>query len=108
MDMQNTLNYIRKACSKMLDGACVRISAEANHPIFTNMNELILMYPTLVWSKDPKKPEDEIKENEEPLEHEAIIINKDNIVELVISRIKKEETTYITLQRSEELLRKVI
>lgn len=104
LSMEQTLSLIREEGLKLTDKARVRITAESTHPIFSNFNELVAMYPTLVWSKDPKKKEEPDVEQEESFEHEAIIINKTNIAELVMSRVRKENTNTELLEEANKLL----
>jgi len=60
-NLDETLDFLRKKVLRLPNKACVRIEAKQDHPIFSNMNQLVAMYPTVVWSKLVKSEDDEIK-----------------------------------------------
>ena len=84
---------------KVLKGApmdiCVRIEAEHTHPVFTHLVELQRTYPTVTWSKLPKDEatgeEINIIINNEFDGWSNIDINQNNIIDLVIDRMKQKD-----------------
>jgi len=107
--LEDSLSFIRKKVDPLRELSCVRISAEVNHPIFSNMNQLVTMFPTIVWTKDPKTEEleKEIETEDEPI-HNAITINKENVIDLLMARVQKSYTNPDVLKRSEQLLKQTI
>jgi DNA repair exonuclease SbcCD nuclease subunit len=108
--LEETLDYLRKKVSKLPSKSCVRVEADRDHPIFSNMNQLVAMYPTIVWLKLLKSNdvEDEIINTDEVEEYTQITINKDNIVSLLMSRITNLGVDPIIISKSEKLLTELI
>lgn len=108
--LEETLEYLRKKVAKLPNRSCVRVEAKYDHPIFSNMNQLVAMYPTIVWSKLPKNDEMEVEviTNDEVEEYDQITINKDNVVSLLINRLTNIGVQPNILSRSEKLLIELI
>ncbi len=90
LDLKNTIEYIRDKCFSLASNACVRIKAELKHPIFSNMSELIKMYPTITWSKLVAEEKDKktiVEKQEDDILYTPITIAKDNIVSLIRTRL---------------------
>lgn len=110
MDLEKTLAFLREKVKKLPDGANVRVVVDKNHPILTNMNALIAMYPTIVWDKlvkDDAKTSKEVTVDDET-EMFATAITKDNIVTLVTERISKTDIDSKILAHSKTLLQAAI
>lgn len=108
LDIDNTLQFIKKKVNPLPENSCVRISAESNHSIFSNMNQLVSMYPTVTWSKLSKSKE-VVKQEEELIEdHKPITINKQNIETLLMDRLNAIYDNPILLNRSKQLLLNII
>lgn len=107
-DLQKTFASIKKKLEKFPDGSCIRITANNSHPILGNMDQLIVMYPTLVWTKLAKNVEKQEVQEDENIEHQAITITKENVVSLVMARIKLNISELATVTRTEHLLLETI
>lgn len=91
LSLEDTISKIKKNVIDLEPDACVRVEGELKHPIFTNMDMLIRLYPTLVWSKLVKDKEStsDIKIDITDVDYEPIIINNNNIVDLIKQRLTK-------------------
>lgn len=72
----------------------IRIVAEKSNPIFSSINTLIVKYPFVNWGKkihDEKENEIQIVEDKDDI-YIPITITKDNIVSLVMNRLKTNTT----------------
>lgn len=92
------------------DLARVRIEAEPQHPIFTNMVELQKKYPTLNFTPHPKSvgegsPLSEAAKEPEIIKWHAVEITKDNIVEMVSERLGLRDIGPTTAARALQHLR---
>lgn len=91
--LEASLEYIRETVLPLPADSCVRISAESKHPIFANMDELVRMYPTIVWSKLIKDEKETYSENEEgsadELEYNPTTISRDNLMDLMKPRLER-------------------
>lgn len=108
--LEETLEYLRKKVSKLPSRSCVRIEANHNHPVFSNMSQLITMYPTIVWTKLPKSEETEVEiiETDDIEIYDQITISRDNIVSLMMNRLTNLGVQTNILSRSEKLLTELI
>lgn len=82
---------IEEALTKVGDFARIRIEAEPEHPIFEHMVELQKKYPSLNFTKHPKKQEEaeprmEASKEPEIVKWHAIRIDNTNIVPLLTER----------------------
>lgn len=108
LDLKSTIQYVKKKCLDLPGNACVRIEAEPKHPIFTNMGELIKMFPTFTWTKLSKDREKkEIKQVTETTIYTPITITKENIVSLIKQRIEPIIKDPNVLSRSLELMKEL-
>lgn len=109
MELQETLEYIKKKVDKLPEMSCVRIMAEPLHCIFTNMNLLIQMYPTVIWSKVVKvKKEKKQLLLEKPKHEAAITISKENVSMLIKNRMIKSNTDSGQIDLSMQLLDRLL
>lgn len=95
LDLIDTLAYLEKYVEPLPGTACIRVEAEPTHPIFTNMEELKKLYPTITWTKLPKDDSDtDIKEvvfSETELQTWVpISLNKTNIVDTLLNRLSSK------------------
>lgn len=104
MDLQDTLGFLEKYVEPLPGNACIRVEAEPSHPVFSNMEELTKLYPTISWSKLPKDVDDtEVKEvvfSETELQTWVpISLNKTNIVDTLLNllqpKLTETELSYI-------------
>lgn len=94
VEMDRLFDYIKPIVDTLPDDSCVRMKASSLHPIFQDMNSLIRMYPTVIWSKLIKDIEEEETVLNNTLESEEvtytpITIDKNNVEGLLLERIKK-------------------
>lgn len=110
MELQSALEFIKDEVGLLPVNSCVRISGQPKHQIFDNMNQLIALYPTIVWTKLVKIETNEITEINDRVDdiHNSITITKDNIVALIMSRVNETTFDSSVLLRSEQLLSAVI
>lgn len=110
LSLEDTLIYIRKSAKDLPDNSCIRIEAEKDHIIFSNMNELVSMYPTITWTKLQKSEEtnEEIVDTEVEDDYSQITISKDNIESLLMYRITSLNLDSKLVLKSEELLKDII
>ena len=109
-NLEETLQYLKKKVEKLPTKSCVRVEANHDHPIFSNMNQLVALYPTIVWTKLPKSDEieNEIIDSDEVEEYTQITINKDNVVSLLMNRLTNIGVQPTILAKSEKLLTELI
>src|ERR1035437_2851089 len=86
MSLEETLEHITKEIKYLSDNAYVRIEADNDNPIFTNMVELVKIGPTITWSKLARVEIVEEVSDETTEDFEQLIINKDNIIQLVLEK----------------------
>lgn len=109
-NLEETFTYLKKKVAKLPNKSCVRIEANHDHPVFSNMNQLVAMYPTIVWSKLPKSDEVDIEiiDTDDVEEYNQITINKDNVVSLLMNRLTNTGAIPQLLLKSEKLLLELI
>ncbi len=91
MDLDSTLKQINEHVAQMPELSFVRVEADADNPIFANMDVLIRKWPMQTWSKLPRKEEKDAAEelqNEELL-YTPLLITRDNVTGLMTSRLVK-------------------
>ncbi len=110
MDVGLAFEKIEALLVNVSDFARVRIEAEPQHPIFTNMVELQKKYPTLNFTPHPKavgegSPLSEAAKAPEIIKWHAIEITKDNIVQMVADRLSLRDIGPLTAARALQHLR---
>ncbi len=98
ISLQDTIEYLQEYVKSLRMDACVRIKAEKNHPIFSNMAELVKISATIDWSKksDDEKPTQSANlSGVSDLDQEwtPIHIDSDNIVKTLLDRLKTKSVT---------------
>ena len=89
MDLDDTLKQINEQVAELPELSFVRVEADADNPIFANMDVLIRKWPMQTWSKLPKKDKEEEKEeieNEELL-YTPLVITRDNVSGMFTARL---------------------
>ena len=87
LSLEDTLQKIQKDIIPLKANACVRIEANSDNAIFTNMLELVKLCPTITWTKLPRVEDEEVIEMEEDTsDFDQLIINQNNITQLLIER----------------------
>lgn len=91
MNVEETIAHVDEHVKDLNPDACVCIEAEKSHPIFTNMAELTLRYPTFTWSKRPKDKNTQALNEVEPetdlIEWHPIHVSATNIEEIMMKRV---------------------
>jgi DNA repair exonuclease SbcCD nuclease subunit len=92
-DLEKNIKKIDKIASKLKNGSFVRIKANILNPIFSGDLTLKRRWPNLVWSVVSEKEDSPyltpIVETE--FIYTPLIINKDNIEELILNRLKNKK-----------------
>lgn len=111
LDLDQTLKHLEELVKDLPANASVRVEAETEHIIFSNMNHLVLLYPTITWSKLPKSDvqiEEKEYNDEEEEEYTPITINKDNVTSLLMFRITSLGIEPNIVSKSEQLLKELV
>lgn len=111
MDLQETLDEIARRVNDLPVGSFVRVEADSENPIFTNMDTLIRRYPLFTWSKLPRVAEAETIQaevSEEEVVFVPIVITESNIRTLLMERISRQELNGEVMQCAQRLLEEVI
>lgn len=111
VDLQKSLDFIREKTTVLPSDSCVRIRAESKHPIFTNMDALVRMYPSITWSKkiiDEEEKTSEEKYEKEEAEFNPITISKDNLLDLMKSRLEANFTDSHVLLNCQTLIKEYL
>lgn len=112
LDLEDSFNLIKKIANGLKADSCVRVSALSKHPILTNMEELIRLYPTMVWTKHIKK--DKTKEEldkviaEEEILYVPVTISKDNLLDLIRPRLESNFSDTNILLTCESLIKEYL
>ncbi|MNU19676.1 3',5'-cyclic adenosine monophosphate phosphodiesterase CpdA [compost metagenome] len=110
LDLDETLAKIDRQASNFPDGSYVRIEADDDNPIFTNMETLIRRFPTYVWSKkavtSDEKTDPEHYVQEETL-YVPITLTKDNIGDLLMGKLSTLGLPVTVLDAAVEILQEV-
>lgn len=109
LSLEDFLEVVKKAVSKLPEDSCVRIEGESTHPIMSDMNSLVRMYPLIVWSKLVKDKEEEALEIiSEEQDYVPITIDRDNVMSLLFSRPATEKSSPAVLDNARRHLLELI
>lgn len=110
MDIQSITEYLKEKVKDLPNGANVRIEANHDNLIFSNMNVLVSLYPTINWSKLPKTQEEleQVAEVVEDIEYMPIDINKSNIVSLLMDRVNSLNLDRTIHSKTESVLKELV
>lgn len=87
-NLEQSFQTIEERVGDLPHGSYVRIKADEDHPIFTNMDEILRKFPHCKWSKDPIDKKEIKQENRnEQSDFIPIEITVDNVKELLNTRI---------------------
>lgn len=108
LEIEDTLNLIGLRVKDLKENSYVRIEANSDNPIFTNIDTLVSLYPTLVWSKSTIEAKSEEKQiSEEETLYEPILLTKENLTTLLIERVKRSFTNEKILSSINQILNEV-
>lgn len=108
LTLEESLDKIRKDLKKVPDFSAVRIHANKGHPILDNKNELNKLAPLMTWSTLVKDVSTEAIVVEEDVIENSITISRDNILDLLLTRLNKSCVSPEVFKKSEELLKEII
>ena len=111
MDLDKLFITIKQTVSSIEPTSAIRIKASHNHPIFSNMKLLFDISPTISWTKLIKDQESDKEEennifdvSDSYINYSPVSITPDNIVELLIARLKNKTTDQLLLLKSTDIL----
>lgn len=104
--LEETLDMARTLVPTLPDDSYVRLRAESNHPIFTNMDSLLRLSVLISWSKDPQRDKEKALAPlaETNTKFVPITITRDNISGLILERIANDGATGTIMDAATELL----
>lgn len=109
MGLEDTFNEIDDQVGNLPDGSMIRIEAEHDHPIFTNMDALFRRHPMFSWSKLPRKEEAEEKLMvEDDTIFVPITITRENLPALLLERVAGKGVTEEVFHAAELNLMEVL
>lgn len=109
LSLEDTLNEVDDQVGDLPDGSQVRVEANHDHPIFTNMEVLIRRYPLFAWSKLPREDvTEEVALVEDATVFVPITINRDNLPALLLKRVADADVSQAVFDAAEALLKEVL
>lgn len=108
LTLEETLEVVDKRVGSLPDGSHIRVEANADHPLFANMEVLIRRYPLLIWSKLPRDPEIEEHVVVEETVYVPMTITKDNLSPLLMERLANKNVTGEVLDAAKTILTEVL
>lgn len=108
LTLEESLDKIRKELKKVPDFSAVRIQANKGHPILDNKSELNKIAPLMTWSTLVKDIAVEAIVVEDDVIENSITISKDNILDLLLTRLNNTSITQEVFRKSEQLLKEII
>jgi len=104
--LEETLALAKATVVGLPDDSHIRVRADSNHPIFTNMDSLLRIDPFVKWTKDPQRDKDKALAPlvETHTKYVPITITVGNIAGLILEKIANEGATGAIMDASIELL----
>lgn len=91
LTLEDTIEKVDRQAKHLPEGSYVRVQANQDNPIFTNMEMLIRRYPNFSWSKkvlaEDQPDEDENAYGEVEALYVPITLTKDNIGDLLMAKL---------------------
>lgn len=95
LSLDDVIKRVHKVCAAIPDDSCVRLQGAKDHPAMHDLASFVRLYPTMNWTKDPKK-KDQADEKGQlspseilALHYTPVHIDRHNVVDLVMERIRK-------------------
>jgi hypothetical protein len=108
LSIESTLKIIESRVKDLPNGSYVRIEANADNPVYSNMEVLITMFPLITWSKITIEVKDEERlVAEEEMLFEPILLTRENLGNLLLERIRKSLTNSVTIETAQRILNEV-
>jgi hypothetical protein len=108
MDLAKTFQAIESRLPNIPDDSFVRLSCEPDNPIASSMDQLMLKYPLITWSKIIRSIEnDQEKIKDESLDDDTFVpitITRDNISKLVLDRMSMKDHALTLVSRAQQFL----
>ena len=108
-NLEDTIDEIDDQVVGLPDESFVRVSANYDNPIFTNMEMLIRRYPLFTWSKLVKEANsnDAVIVEDETL-YSAITLTQDNIGDLLMERMAHTGVSGNVLETARNILKEIL
>jgi hypothetical protein len=89
LSVEDALIEIERRVRDLPFNSAVRLEANSDHPLFADMDVIMREYPSFIWTKNPKDPDKNEKEEMESDDttYVAIAINSENITKLLMERL---------------------
>lgn len=110
LELDTAIKHVLTTVKGLPANACVRVVGESKHPLFSNMSELSVKFPTYVWSKKGIEEDDEFNPKQtgtllnDTEEWIPVHIEKSNVVGLIMDRLKAKALTETDLDYIERQL----
>jgi hypothetical protein len=106
LTIDETIERVDLVAGRLPPGSFVRVEADANNPIFTNMEVLIRRYPIFTWSKLPRtEDEEEHSVIEEETLFVPITLTKDNLPGMLMERLLRRKIAGPVLLKADHILK---
>lgn len=89
MSLQETIEHVKQVITNLPANSAIRIEAEQDHLVFTNMEAITTLCQTMTWTKKQISPEQiDIEKEYDTSEdmYQAVTLTRDNIQEILLSR----------------------
>jgi DNA repair exonuclease SbcCD nuclease subunit len=110
LSLDDTIIKVDSGVKGLRDGSHIRVRADMDNPIISNMTMLVRRYPLLVWSKITNEVEAEesaIAEQDEFV-YIPITITSSNITNLLLNRMSNSDISPDVTVVAEEILKDII
>jgi hypothetical protein len=87
---------VLKTAEMLPDGSFIRIVDDGDSAVYQGWGEFISRFPLLKWSRAIKKKKVKSVAKKEDTVNKIPPITKDNIVELVMGRVRNKESSEVT------------
>ncbi len=109
MSLEDTLHEVDDQVGNLPEGSHIRLEANYDHSIFTNMEVLIRRYPLFHWSKLSREADDEgIEIVEDETVFVPITITRENLPALLLERVASSGVSEPVFNAAEALLKEVL
>jgi hypothetical protein len=110
MDLEETLQTISAVARELPDGSHIRVEADHDNPILTNMEELIRRFPLGVWSKLSREAAIEEKQmvTEDDTPFVPIVITRENLPNLLLERVARSGVSGDVMDAATDILLEVM
>lgn len=93
-DLDTSLAYIKQQCQQLPTDSCIRLRADKEHLIFSDMSTVMSMFPTFTWTKiinTKEQIDNQITQVDIQDTYTPIIINKENIEQQLLDRMSQKQ-----------------